>query len=114
MADTSFSGVSLTGARRSLGAASPFVATAPGGFSTFATAVSQVMASPVIARTLPQTTRLKKRVRFILEPVYRLVCSRQAAFPADRAHVFGFPFKPRHQRYPRLGGSCLIDLTERK
>ena len=35
-----------------------------------------------MARILPKTTQLKKRARFILEPVYRLGCSRQVAFPS--------------------------------
>src|SRR5215831_5639141 len=79
MAATSFSGVSRTGARRSLGVASPFAATEPGGFATCETAFSPVMATTAIASILTQTTQLKKRVRFILQSVYRFGCIRQVA-----------------------------------
>jgi hypothetical protein len=43
------------------------------------------MASTAITRTLPNTTQLKKQVRFILEPVYRFGCSRQVTFPSHAA-----------------------------
>ena len=86
MAATSFSGVSRTGARRSLGATSPFAATEPGGFATCETACSPVIAIMAMARILPKTTQLKKPARFILEPVYRFGCSGQVAFPSHTGH----------------------------
>jgi hypothetical protein len=41
-----------------------------------------VMTTAAMARTLPKTAQLKKRVRFILQRCYRFGCSRQVVFPA--------------------------------
>jgi hypothetical protein len=44
------------------------------------------MATTAMARILPKTTQLKKRARFILQPIYRFGGGGQVAFPSHTGH----------------------------